>query len=108
MTHILHRARFKFDYFGTFCHPTRPQLRDSVIHHIPEYPLDGLPLSRPEALVAELGEGVVEHGVAVCLARRRRRVEVRPAIGRGKFVLILRVHTCHFQAKVQRFGISVI
>ena len=42
----------------------------------PEYPLDGLPLARPEALVAELGEGVVEHGVAVGVARGR--VEVRP------------------------------
>ena len=36
---------------------------------LPEYPLDGLPLPRPEPLVAELGEGLVQHGVAVRLAR---------------------------------------
>ena len=42
----------------------------------PEYPLDGLPLARPEALVAELGKGVVKLGIAVGVARGR--VEVWP------------------------------
>ena len=45
---------------------------------LPEYPLDGLPLPRPEPLVAELGKGLVQHGVAVRLARRR--IEVWPEI----------------------------
>ena len=49
---------------------------------LPEYPLDGLPLPRPEPLVAELGEGLVQHGVALRLARRR--VEVWPEIRKIK------------------------